>query len=185
MYTYLPPFVSLFSPNQYDTAHCLEHCLKCWNSSDNPASWNCLVKDKHMEECHSANNHNIQGWKLPQCMLRSSVPQHSCFFEATLNICQFSYKAVLKTDLILPWWEILTDPYSVGLPSVVLVPHHSLRQLCMGLWGLSDSNVFPTTCMHVPLCSYTFQFIPSDLFRGFLITKMDWSIFFSLPFSSG
>lgn len=88
-----------------------------------------ILLHTNTEKCLSASNHITQGWKLPSCTLRSSEPQCSCFLQAMLNICQCSYKVVLQTDLIRPRWEILADPYSVGLPSIVVVAYHSVLAL--------------------------------------------------------
>lgn len=152
---------SCFHQIEYSIFHCLEHSLKCWNLPNNLASWNYLVIDKSMEKWHLSNNHNIYEWKLPYCTNRSTVLKHR--FISGLD--QFPYDAVLQQLSYKSLARNQAAHYCVCLCPIVLTPHHSLCQHCTGLWALSDTEVFSTTSMHIPLCSYTFP-IPTIWFVG-------------------
>lgn len=158
VYMYLLPFIFLFSPKSVWHCRWLEHTLKCWNLSNNPVSWNYLVIDKQMKKYHLANNHNIQGWKLPYYTRRSSVPQCSCFSQATLNICRFSYKGVLQADL-MPFGRRsrLGPALRLSLPLCWFLA--TLCQLCVSFCGLwvtrfSPQRVSMTLCVVTPSDSY-------------------------------
>lgn len=165
IYTF-PLSFSCFHQNQYDIANCLEHSLKCGNSSNNPAFWNYFVINEHWEmPLGQESQHPGMKTNLPVLLgCQSLCTMLFCFFFQ--DALWFFSTAVTHSALTSLWQETQADHFSVmWLSSITLIPHRSFCQLCMCSWALSGNG--DLTIQHA--CMFLCVTTPFDSYHVYLL----------------
>lgn len=135
--------------------------MKCWNLSNNLASWNYLVIDKSMEKCHLSNNYNIQEWKSPYCTNRPAVLKHRGFLLGWISfITELFYRLVLQVFgkksgcplfcVSVPLFSFLTTLYvsmarACGLWVTMKFSSQPICIFCYSIYA------HPTVQLHLPI----------------------------------